>query len=450
MVYVVPLSGGCDSLCMAYTMLALFPNEKFIIVHADTGSEVKGTAEALEKFEAFTGQKIERIYPKYDLFTLIEKNGNFLPSQRARFCTQNLKTIPIKVFFNKLRAEHGEDAFFLQFVGLRADEPKRKGIDWNEGFIGSAYPFQSLGLVKSDINNIVSSTQGIPLYYINKSRSGCTSCPFQRRSEIIDSWEESPVALDRAAKMEEIPTTVLNEYNALPTKAHEIAGTSRNWMNYFRPSELGYSTAGFEGRRGKNKMNNKVVDLFGASEAKRLYVAVEYHYYANSFGLCAEAHVFFEKLITYSTSLGGLKIALKHFWLHRISTRELYSMSEEEMTGERQVYIFELEIDDFEKEIPKAPEGVFTWQSDRKPLYAIRKTVAVAERILLTEGERQNLNSSVKMIRESAEDAVPKLNKEKEYGRILNVQKYDKPSLEDLVDDFDIEDAPAPCMSCAR
>lgn len=448
--YIVPLSGGIDSFATAYTLTALFPDTQFTYVHADTGIEANGTEEALDAFERITGKTITKLKPKHDLLEMLEMVGNYLPSQRVRSCTQMVKTRPIKMYYNDLKAKHGDDALFLQFVGLRADEPKRKGIDWNEAHIGSAYPLQALGLVKSDVNNIVEQIQGIPLYYIDKSRSGCQMCIFSRRSEIIDAWKASPTNLDRAAKMEEVPATTLNIYKSLPTPMHEIIGASRNWVNYFRPSELGYKDASFEGERGRNKLQDNIVDLFGATSAKRLYVAVEFHYYENKFGLAQQAHVFFEKLITYSTTLGGVKTALKHFWLHRLHTKELYNQTEAGLSGERQIYIFELEVNDFDNEIPPTPDGVFTWQSDRKPLYAIRKTVAVAERILLTAGERQAAHSPDRAIKASAKASLPLLEDAKDYGQILSVTKYNKPLYEDLEDDYDITETPVACMACSR
>ena len=221
-------------------------------------------------------------------------------------------------------------------------------------------------------------------------------------------------------------------------------------MNYYRPSDLGYKEAGFESLRGKNKLVSGIDDLFGASDSKRLYAAVEFHYESNSYGFLAHPMVFFEKLITYSTSMAGVKKALKHFWLHRLHTKEMYDQTEESLSGERQVYIFEIEVDDFDTEIPKAPSSVFTWQNDRTPLYAIRKTVAVVERILLTEGEKQNTHHYDPTIKKQALASVEKLKDEKEYGRILSVTKYEKPPMSELVDDFDIAEAPVACMACSR
>ncbi|NRB78391.1 MAG: hypothetical protein HRU38_06945 [Saccharospirillaceae bacterium] len=447
--YIIPLSGGIDSFTVGHVLLARYPNTKFTFINADTGFEADGTEEALELFESITEKNIVRIKPKHDLLTMIEKSGNFLPSQRQRSCTGYTKTIPIKRLYQQLREMHGEDAVFIQFVGLRFDEATREGITWKEDYIASAYPLQALGLTKSCVNKIVERIQGIPRYYQEKSRSGCKMCIFSRRSEIIDAWKQSPADLTRAANMEEIPTNTLRVYNEMPTTVSEITGTARNWLSYYRPSRLNNPTTGFEGERGKNRLNDSIGDLFGASDAKKLYVAVEYQYHGG-YGGFFEPQVYFEKMITYSTSLGGIKTALKHFWLHRLHTKELYNSSEEELTGARQVQILEIEVDDYDYEIPPKPDGVFTWQNDRTPLFAIKKTVAVIERILLTEGLKQDLKSANKQIKQIANDLKPMIENAKCYGRILSSMEYCKPTLSDLVDDIVITEAPVACMSCSR
>lgn len=448
--YIIPLSGGLDSFATAYTLLAKFPTTPFTFVHADTMAEAEGTEEALKAFEDITGRRIIKLKPKAGLFEGIEKYGNFIPSQRHRSCTQTLKTAPIKKFFDALKQRHGDDSLFMQFVGLRADEPKRKGIEWSQEHIGSAYPLQSLGIKKQDVNKIVEEIQITPIYYLNKSRSGCVPCIFSRRSELVDAWSTSSARLDRAAKMEEVPENILKIYNDLPTPVTKLLNAGRNWLNFYRPAALGYPRMGCEEKRGKNKINNKIIDLFGASQSKRIYVAIEYHYYPNNYGIAKEPFIFFESLLTYSTSLGGIKKSLKHFWLHRLHTKEMYNHDEKQIGEERRIFIFEIEVDDYDNEIPKSPDEVFTWQNDRTPLYAIRKTVSVIERILLTEGERQNTRHSDLKIKEQALTSMEKLDKQKEYGRTLNVSEYIKPSFEELVDDIDITEAPTACMACSR
>ncbi len=448
--YIVPLSGGIDSFATAYIMLCLYPDTPFVFVHCDTGIEAEGTEEALHQFEINTGKKIVRIKGKYDMLEMIERGGNFLPSQRQRSCTQTLKTLPIKRFFQALKEKHGDDAIFIQFVGLRADEPLRQGIDWKEDYIASAYPLQSLGLTKSHVNTIAEIAQGIPSYYINKSRSGCKICIFSRRSEIIDAWNNSPAELTRAAEMEGIPDDILARYNDLPIPVHKQISVSRNWIGYYRPSLLNNPKTAYEAKRGNNKLNNNIVDLFGANSAKRLFVAVEYHYYKNSYGLCEQPHVFFENIITYSGTLGGVKVALKHFWLHRLHTKEMYDADEIALSEERQIQMIEIEIDGFDFEVPPKPDGVYTWQNDKTPLYAIRKTVSLIEHVLLCEGLKQDLQSPVKQIRDIAVNAKEKLAEIQQYGRILSSIQYDKPSFTDLTEDIDISDAPVACLACSR
>lgn len=455
--YIVPMSGGLDSFCVAYTMMALYPDQPLTFVHCDTGVEAKGTKEALDKFELNTGKKIVRIAHKDDMLTMIENAGNFLPSQRQRSCTQTMKTLPIKRFFDQLRKIHGEDAVFCQFVGIRADEPLRTGIQWNESYIASAFPLQSLGITKPDVNNIVKDVAEIPSYYREKSRSGCEVCIFSRRSEIINGWQTSPKTLERAAAMEGIQGNALKMYNALPVTVDKITGYGRNWLSYFRPSDL-VDTAymPFEGKRGKNKIRNDVMDLFGASEAKKLYVAVEYEYENRSdlmmaVGMSGAPMIYKEKIITYSTSLNGVTTALKHFWIHRVLTKEMYDNSEADMNRERQIQILEIEVDNFDEEIPPKPDdSSYTWQNDKKPLYSIRKTHAVIERILLTEGVRQLAKSKDSYIRNQYADALAKIEVEREYGRILSSMRYEKKPLSELMDDPDVADAPVACMACSR
>ncbi|MCG9575436.1 phosphoadenosine phosphosulfate reductase family protein [Vibrio tubiashii] len=447
--YIVPLSGGLDSFATAYCLLYLFPDAPFTFLHCDTGVEAFGTTQALDKFEKLTGKKIIKIKGKYDLLEMIEQGGNYLPSQRQRSCTQNLKTLPSKRFFNALK-ERYEDAMFCQFVGLRADEPLRKGIDWTESHIASAYPLQSLGIVKSEVNLIVEKIQGIPQYYRDKSRSGCTVCPFSRRSEVIAAWRTATETLERASAMEELPEEIKSTYKDMPATVSQLTNVARNWLSFYRPSRLSSPDMPFEVSRGKNKLSSEIDDLFGASLAKRLYVAVEYHYYPNEFGFMSEPMVFFEQAITYSTSMAGIKKALKHFWIHRLHTKEMNNLSEEEIDVERQIQIIEVEVDNFDQLVPPKPDRVYTWQNDQKPLLAIRKTMAICERILLTEGLRQSLKSPVPRERAMATEALKKLSVEPEYGRILSSTPYEKLPLSELVDDIDIVDAPIPCASCAR
>lgn len=449
--YVIPLSGGIDSFATGYVMLALFPDVDFMFINADTGVEVDGTEQALERFEQITGKKIYRIKPKRDMFTMIEGHGNFLPSQRQRSCTQAMKTIPIQQFFKALKAHMGDDVLVYQFVGIRADEPYRTGIEWKEPWLASVHPLAELGLVKQDVNMIVERIQGIPSYYSYKSRSGCAVCIFSRRQEILAAWKRNPATLARAANMENVPAAVMSIYNALPRPVSKTLKVGRNHVSYYRPSWLNNPKGGCESTRGKSRTATpNILDMF-SSESKFLFVAVEYHYESDRFGILGGPMVYFENIINYSTTLSGLKTSLKFFWIHRLHTKEMHGLdTEDELRDDRRIAIFQIEVDNFDNEIPPKPESVYTWQNDKTPLYAIRKTLQVIEHILLCEGITQGMRNTNKHWASSSQQHEKVIRGEKQYGRILHVSEYLPQMESDLIEDLDISDAPAPCHACAR
>jgi 3'-phosphoadenosine 5'-phosphosulfate sulfotransferase (PAPS reductase)/FAD synthetase len=439
LIHLVGVSSGLDSTTTALVLKVLFPDVKFVYVFTDTGFEVDGTEAALQKLEAFLGQPILRPSSPYDFMTTIKMaskdgNGSFIPSQRQRWCTQVLKIMPFQAFIEQLRLSCDTEVEFATYTGIRADEPTRTGASFS-GDTGNYFPLQALGLDKTAVNTIVERTLGIPLYYQEKSRSGCAICIYSRRSEIIAAWRTSTALVQQAAAFETHPDKITAILNDLPPLVSSSIGEGRNHIGFPRPDWLGYPTIGSQGKRGKNA-RKETLDMFSA-KSKHLYAAVEYEYHSGIPGL-ALPQVYFERFITYSTSLGGLKIALKHFWLHRLQTKELHQQdSEAAMRENKQMAIVQIEVDDFEQLVPEKPEGTFTWQGDGKSLLAIRKTSAIIEHILLCEGLRQDNHPGI--------DNVPH-----EYGRILHFSQYEQPSHEDLVDDFDIEDAPVMCNACAR
>jgi hypothetical protein len=111
--------------------------------------------------------------------------------------------------------------------------------------------------------------------------------------------------------------------------------------------------------------------------------------------------------------------------------------SEKAMVNNKQIAIIQVEVDDYESMVPAKPSDTYTWQNDKTPLLAIRKNVAIIDHILLCEGLRQDNSRKIGRV-------------SREYGRVINFSKYEQPKLEDLIDDFDIEDAPVACNACSR
>ena len=73
----------------------------------------------------------------YDLSGLIREYHS-LPSFRMRFCTKALKIIPYQAWLMKRLP-------LVSYVGLRADEEGRAGIEWDNMFITNRYPLREWG-----------------------------------------------------------------------------------------------------------------------------------------------------------------------------------------------------------------------------------------------------------------------------------------------------------------
>ena len=438
--FLVPVSSGIDSTAVAIVLKILFPDLPFTYVFTDTGNEIAGTEEALDRLEAVLGVKIIRIRPKVSLLDKVEAQGNYLPSPRQRYCTQIGKIAPFKQFMAALKQMHGEGTQFISFVGVRADEPEREGVQWADENALTVFPLQQLGFDKAAVNKLVQEVTGIPIYYANKSRSGCALCINSRRSEVINMIETDSGTFEQAVRTETMPEQYGNLLKFLPKSVCLMTGVGRNWLQLAKPEEMGGAGMAWTGERGKTGAR-KSMTLFG-SASQIYYVAVEHH-------KAGHGDIHYQKFITFSGSLGGVVTALKHHTMHRYQTKELWGhQSEAGLSGEQHIAIYEVEIEDAQLHIPQKPEGVYSWQSDGKTLLEIRKVKFLIEQILLTEGLRQDSKSNDQALQVEAKALLSKIDIE--YGRILNARMYDRPALSCLIEDMDITDAPAMCNACSR
>lgn len=434
-----PISSGIDSTAVAVVMHLLFPELPITHVHNDTGIEVDGTSEAIDRIERFTGKKVIRIKPPMDLLDYIKANGNYLPSQRQRFCTNVAKIMPYKMLIKALEAKH-PDCEFISLVGIRADEPSRTGVAWTEGNITSVFPLKMLGLDKAAVNRIVAETVTIPHYYAARSRSGCHTCFFMRRSEIIEMIKREVEGMAKASATECLPAEYEARLKLKPSSVSARTGISRNWLRMAVPTELGGEKLQWDNERGVVRHNRGQADLFSAGN-KTFFVAVEHHF-ENELGSNA---VHYQRVITYSGSLGGLKTALKHHWLHRLNTRDLFQAgSEEALRDSIKIGIYVIDIFNGDDELPEAPAGVYTWQSDRQPIELIKKTSYMLEQTLLEEGLFQDAQAGDKW----SQRHVSKLGERT--GEVLHGSIFTPLHLSDLVTDIDITDAPLMCNACSR
>lgn len=196
--HILGLSGGKDSTALAIHIKNTRPDihEKIEYYFTDTGAELDELYDYLEKLEQYLGRPIYKIKADVDEDkkinfkaesvedksvpfdnVLFNKYNGFLPAPNARWCTRDLKIIPMEKWI-------GED-HCISYVGIRADEPTREGYRSRSKNVNitAVYPFREDNLVVTDIYKILEESVGIPPYYRWKTRSGCYFCFYQRRVE---------------------------------------------------------------------------------------------------------------------------------------------------------------------------------------------------------------------------------------------------------------------------
>ena len=192
--HILSLSGGKDSTALAIFMRDRVPDMEYVF--CDTEQELPETYEYLDRLEVYLGKKIERLVHDGGGFEeLLHARRGFLPSAQARWCTELLKIKPFEKYV-------GDDSC-LSYVGIRADEPHRKGYISTKPNIIAQYPFIEAGITKPDVFRILEeSGLGIPKYYEWRSRSGCYFCFFQQRVEWVGLLENHPTLYEKAKKFE--------------------------------------------------------------------------------------------------------------------------------------------------------------------------------------------------------------------------------------------------------
>lgn len=207
--HVLGLSGGKDSSALALYVKETRPELAIEYFFTDTGHELPETNDFVDKLEEKLGY-IHRLNNRSlndmngrgdkNFSNLLKEHGNYLPSQRDRWCTIQMKLKP----FEKWVDSFITDGYKIKnYVGIRADEPNRTGFMTIKKPIESVFPFREDGVVKSDIENILQRNGlELPAYYSWRSRSGCTFCFYQRKIEWLKLMEKHPHLFEEAKTFE--------------------------------------------------------------------------------------------------------------------------------------------------------------------------------------------------------------------------------------------------------
>ena len=207
--HVLGLSGGKDSSALALFVKETYPDLDVEYFFTDTGYELPETNEFIDQLEEKLGY-IHRLNARSlnniegrgekDFAHLLKEHSNYLPSQRDRWCTVQMKLKPFEQWLDGFI----KDGYKIKnYVGIRADEPERTGYMTIEKPIESVFPFREYGIVKSDIENILQRNGlELPEYYKWRSRSGCTFCFYQRKIEWVKLMEKHPDLFEEAKAFE--------------------------------------------------------------------------------------------------------------------------------------------------------------------------------------------------------------------------------------------------------
>ena len=202
--HILGLSGGKDSAALAVHMNKKYPDLDIEYFFTDTGYELKETYDFLNKLKTRLDKPIHYINPRNSFDYFLKKYNNFLPSPTARWCTIEMKLKSMEAWL-KPALDAGQE--IITYVGIRYDERGRIGYKPTNNLIKAKFPFIEDCIDKEGVMEILdSSGLGLPDYYKWRSRSGCTFCFFQRRSEWIGLMENNPSAWEHAKSLEKQAT----------------------------------------------------------------------------------------------------------------------------------------------------------------------------------------------------------------------------------------------------
>lgn len=383
--YMVPVSGGADSSALAITMSVLFPEIPFRYVFTDTLAETRDLYENMENIQKFLGIEVTRLKPDNGgLYGLIDSYGGFLPSMKARWCTRELKLKPYEDYIESIRQDGRQ---VHSFVGIRADEPTREGLVSKYDFIKTYFPFQDLGIGRKAVFGILQETVGVPRLYNHRTRSGCSVCPFQRRSELLGLLRWNPDEFDTGIRYEKLTNHDLMRFDDTAIPMWKETGISANHQTLPFPARIDQRSADVAPETDWKKTPKPFApDLFGDEPMTDLWVGAEF--FVNP-GIGGHG-VWWQEMVTFSATKGGLTRQMNAHYKHRIDTPEVKMLSKEEMEDELKLAVYHLRIPSRLIDLSPPEKDSYTWQSNMA--YSQLKQIASqAMRTLQAEGMRQTL-----------------------------------------------------------
>lgn len=186
--HIVALSGGKDSTAMTLRMREVWPELDCLYVCTPTGDELPPMEAHWGRLETLLGKPLIRVGCGVDLVTLT-KQHRMLPNFRARFCTRTLKVVPYQHWMQRHLPA-------ISYVGLRADEEGRTGIETDQ--FECRYPLREWGWGIGEVLDYL-AVRGIEV----PARTDCARCYAQTLHEWWVLWKEWPAIWESACDDED-------------------------------------------------------------------------------------------------------------------------------------------------------------------------------------------------------------------------------------------------------
>jgi 3'-phosphoadenosine 5'-phosphosulfate sulfotransferase (PAPS reductase)/FAD synthetase len=180
--HVVALSGGKDSTAMALGLAEAEPRD-YMYICTPTGDELPEMFAHWRDLAVLLGRPLTPIMGG-TLNGLIAKQ-NALPNWRMRWCTRMLKIEPYRAW---LTQQSASGRSIVSYVGLRADEEGREGIDYGGApGVAQRFPLREWGWGLRQVREYLAG-RGVRI----PRRTDCARCFFQTLGEWWMLWKEHP------------------------------------------------------------------------------------------------------------------------------------------------------------------------------------------------------------------------------------------------------------------
>lgn len=178
---------------MVLRLHELEPSVNFEVVCTPVGNEFDEVEDHINHVSSLIGKPIRRLrlFPDGDGLEQLIIKYKTIPNFRARFCTRMLKIEPMQEFLV-------QSAPCRHYVGLRADEPIRKGMYDDMNGVNHSYPLRDWGWKIEDVRDYL-HRRGVTV----PRRTDCEWCFFQRLGDWRRLHRKHPDSFKRAAELEQ-------------------------------------------------------------------------------------------------------------------------------------------------------------------------------------------------------------------------------------------------------